>query len=113
MAKALARKPGTKRVPQTSGNVLRLGDLDTRIRGMNIAAAVAREYLKAYGRPRVLAGHVARLVDSNLSLMGQRIMARVRKLEREGRRDEAESAFREGMESVGLAAAKEFVAKDN
>jgi hypothetical protein len=88
--------------------MLRLGDLDTRIRGINIAVAAAREYLKEYGRPRVLTGHVARLVDANLSLMGQRIMARVRRLEREGLRDEAESAFREGMESVGLAAAKEF-----
>lgn len=80
---------------------------------MNIAVATAREYLKQYGRPRLMAGHVARLVDSHLSSMGQRIMARVRTLEREGRRDEAEGAFREGMERVGVAAAKEFVAKDN
>jgi hypothetical protein len=108
MAKALARKPGTKQ-----GNVFQLGDLDTCIRGINIAVATARKYLKEYGRPRVLTGHIARLVDANLSLMGQRIIVRVRKLEHEGHRGEAEHAFRDGMESVGLAAAKEFVAKDN
>jgi hypothetical protein len=41
--------------------------------------------------------------------MGQRIMVRVRRLERAGRRREAEQAFREGMAEVGIAAAKEVL----
>jgi hypothetical protein len=32
MVKALARKPAPRRGPKTSGDMLRLGDLDTRIR---------------------------------------------------------------------------------
>ncbi|MGH9343360.1 MAG: hypothetical protein ACRD19_06335 [Terriglobia bacterium] len=90
-------------------NQLRLGDTATRIRGMNIAAAAAREYLKEAGRPRTWPGHVARLVDANLSLLGQRIMARVRKIERSGNAGRAEQAFCEGMREVGIAAAKEYL----
>ncbi len=51
---------------------------------MNIAAAVAREYLKQVARPRIWPAYVARLVEANLSLMGQRIMALIRKIERGG-----------------------------
>ena len=43
--------------------------------------------------------------------MGQRIMVRVRRLERAGKNDEAERAFREGMKEVGLAAAREYLAQ--
>jgi hypothetical protein len=113
MKKAPGKRRRTASARKSAANTLRLGDLDTRIRGMNIAAAAAREYLKHAGRARVWPAHVARLVDANLSLMGQRIMARVRKIERAGRTDEAESAFREGMKEVGVAAAKEFLAEGN
>ncbi len=88
---------------------LRLGDRKTRIRAMNIAAGAAREYLKQAGKPHVWPAHVARFVDANLSLMGQRIMARVRNLESDESEDEAEKAFLEGMREVGLAAAKEYL----
>jgi hypothetical protein len=57
--------------------------------------------------------HVARLVDANLSLMGQRIMARVRRLERAGEASEAERAFHEGLRKVGVAAAREFLGREN
>ena len=51
--KASARK-AQRRPPRNGGSrALRLGDLDTRIRGMNIAAASTREYLKQAGKPRV------------------------------------------------------------
>jgi hypothetical protein len=91
---------------------LRLKDRDTRIRGMNIAAKAAREYIERAGRKeRPWPARVARLVDANLSLMGQRIMARVRRYEREGKRESAEKAFEEGMREVGLMAAKEFLSK--
>jgi hypothetical protein len=92
-----------------TGGRIRLSDRDTRIRGLNIAAAAARQYLKGAGKPQVWPGRVSRLVDANLSLMGQRIMARVRRLGRAGKTDEAEQAFSEGMKAVGIAAAKEFL----
>jgi len=91
--------------------LLRLGDRKIRIRGMNIAAAAACEYLKEAGKPRVWPAHVARLVDANLSLMGQRIMARVRKAERGGNSQEAERIFAEGMREVGMVSAKEYLSK--
>src|SRR5690242_11365631 len=87
----------------TNRATLRLKDRDTRIRGMNIAAKAAREYIEWAGRKeRPWPAHVARLVDANLSLMGQRIMAKVRRLERAGKADEAEEAFRQGMQDVGI-----------
>ena len=94
-------------VKQENGRaVLRLNDRDTRIRGMNMAAATAREYLKKMVKGRPWPGRIARLVDANLSLMGQRIMVR-----RAGQTDEAEQAFRDGMKQVGVVAAKELLAK--
>jgi hypothetical protein len=99
-------------VKQENGRaILRLSDRDTRIKGMNIAAAAAREYLKKMGQSRPWPGRVARLVDANLSLMGQRIMIRVRRYEREGKRESAERAFHDGMREVGIASAKEFLTK--
>jgi hypothetical protein len=59
--------------------MLRLGDRDVRIRGMNIAAQAAREYLKQAGKIHAWSGRIARLVYANLSLISQRIMIRVRK----------------------------------
>jgi hypothetical protein len=109
VTRASEKKTTRTPVEDRGGGSLRLGDLDTRIRAMNIAAEAAREYLKRAGKPRVWPAHVARLVDANLSLMGQRIMARVRKLERAGNAREAEEAFREGMAEVGVAAAKELL----
>jgi hypothetical protein len=111
MTKASARKPKPKRRSKTLGSGLRLSDRETRIRGMNIAAGAALEYLKEAEKPRVWPAHVARLVDANLSLMGQRIMARVRKAEREGKPQEAERIFAEGMRQVGTSSAKEYLNK--
>jgi hypothetical protein len=79
-------------------------------RGMNIAADAAREYIKQAGRTeRPWPAHVARLVDANLSLMGQRIITRVRRLERDGKPEQAEVAFHKGMQAVGIAAAEEYL----
>ena len=111
MTRASVRKPKPKGRSKMPSGVLRLGDRDTRIRGMNIAAAAAREYLNEAGKPRVWPAHVARLVDANLSLMGQRIMVRVRKAERDGKPQEAERIFTEGMRQVGTASAKEYLSK--
>ena len=107
MKKASAEKTRSKSAEHSGSSVLRFGDLDTRIRGMNIPASAAREYLKHTGMPRVWPVQVTRLVDVSLSLRGQRIMARVRKFERAGEDDEAERALSEGMKQVSLAAARE------
>ena len=113
MKKASAKKSPPRGDEKPAGSTLRLGDLDTRIRGMNIAAAAAREYLRRSGKARVWPAHLARLVDANTSLMGQRIMVRVRKFERAGEVLEAERAFQEGMKKVGVSAAKEFLSQGN
>jgi hypothetical protein len=78
---------------------------------MNVAASAARAYLKEAGKSRVWPAHIARLIDANLSLMGQRVMTRVRKFERTGRPDEAERTFQKGMKEIGIATAKEYLAK--
>lgn len=78
---------------------------------MNLAVEAARNYLKRHGESRAWPGRIARSVDANLSLMGQRIMIRVRKFEHAGQTDEAEQAFCDGMKQVGVAAAKELLAK--
>lgn len=80
---------------------------------MNIAVIAAREYLKEAGKPRVWPGKIAKLVDATLSLMGQRTMASVRRLERAGRPEDAERAFCEGMKAVGVAVAKELLSDDS
>ena len=90
---------------------LRLGNSDTRIRGMNIAANEAREYLKRLGKARGWPAHIARLVDANLSLMAQRIMAQVRRAERRGEAAEAERLFEKGMREVGTVSAKEYLSR--
>lgn len=113
MKRASAKKALSRPAKNPDNNALRLGDLDTRIRGMNIAAAAAREYFKHVGKARVWPAHIARLVDANLSLMGQRIMAQVRKAERKGAPEEAERIFAEGMREVGTASAKEYLSKSH
>lgn len=45
-------------------------DLDMPIRGMNIAASGSARVKRA-GKAQVWSAHVARLVDANLSLMGE------------------------------------------
>lgn len=111
MKSASRRKIKSKPGKPSADDLLRLANRDTRIRGMNIAAEAAREYLKQAGKPRVWPGRVARLIDANLSLMGQRIMVRVRSFERAGQPEEAERAFRQGMKEIGMAVAKELLAR--
>ena len=77
---------------------------------MNIALEAAREYLLRSGKTRVWPAHLSRTVDAHLSLIAQRIMDRVRTLERDGKATEAERVFREEMKLVGVAAAKEIIA---
>lgn len=113
MKKASAKKAQPRLAAGSGRSILRLGDLNTRIRGMNIAAAAAREYLKQAGKPRVWPAQIARLIDANLSLMGSRIMARVRRVERVGNPLDAEETFREAMQQVGIAAAKEYLSEGN
>ena len=100
--KALRKKSGTGTPRKAGATILRLGDLDTQIRGMNVAASAARAYLKEAGKSRVGPAHIARLIDANLSLMGQRVMTRVRKFERTGRPDEAERTFQNDVDGPSL-----------
>jgi hypothetical protein len=113
MRKASAKKSRNARRAGWNPELLRLTNRQTRIRGMNIAAAAAREYLKKTDKPRPWPAHLARLIDANLSLMGQQIMARVRRFERVEKAEAAEDAFCAGMRSVGLAAAKELITEGN
>jgi len=91
---------------------LRLRDNKTRIRGMNIAMEAAREFLKASGKPSFWPGKLARLIDANLSLAGQRIIVRVTRLERSGDQAGAERVFEQEMQKVGMAAAREFLSRE-
>ena len=68
--------------------MLRLTDRDTRIRGMNMAAAATREDLKQARKSHVWPRYVARLVDANPSLM-----VRVRSFERAGQPERRNSFF--------------------